>query len=341
MNLRSIASAVPEQFFTQEECWSILKKSESARHLRPGALKLAERIMLGDSGIDGRYFAVPPGEGLFNATASELNHCFEREAPILANNALQNALQRAELNGSDIDALFICTCTGYLCPGLSSYVAELSGLRDNAFLQDLVGQGCGAAIPTLRAARAQLALEPRAKVAVVAVEVCSAAFYIDDDPGVVVSACLFGDAACAAIFENEGAAGICRFDRFDTLHRPEERELLRFTSRDGKLRNILSPSVPEVAAEAVATLCRRADLGDGATVVPHPGGRDVLQSLKAALPFPCAPEAGRILQRYGNTSSPSVMLVLEEILRSADEKGEFWLTSFGAGFSCHSCRVVR
>ncbi len=341
MNLRSIASARPEHFFTQEECWRLLRDSQIAKHLRPGALKLAERIMCGNSGIDGRYFAVPPGDGLFNASASELNHCFEREGPRLGRRALEKALEHAELAASELDALIVCTCTGYLCPGLSSYVAEACGLREDAFLQDLVGQGCGAAIPSLRAAQAQLALEPDAKVAVLAVEVCSAAFYIDDDPGVVISACLFGDAACAAIFTSEGPSDSCRFDRFDTLHRPDDRELLRFTSRGGKLRNILSPAVPEVAAEAVEQLCRRAGLGSQATVVPHPGGRDVLQALEHALPYPCAPEAEEILRRYGNLSSPSVLLVLEAILRDPQQSGEFWLTSFGAGFSCHSCRVVR
>ena len=341
MYLRSIASAVPEHYFTQEECWEILKHSDVASQLRPGALKLAERIMLGNSGIAGRYFALPPGAELFGATASELNHSFEREAPKLSGDALSKALSRANIAASDLDALLICTCTGYLCPGLSSYVAESLGMRSNVYLQDIVGLGCGAAIPTLRAARGQLAAEPGAKVAVVAVEVCSAAFYIDDDPGVVVSACLFGDAACAAVFESEGESGDCRFDNFDTLHRPEDRELLRFTSRGGKLRNILSPSVPDVAAGAVDQLCRRADLQDGATVVPHPGGRDILDALEKTLPHDCAPEAREVLQRYGNVSSPSVLMVLEEVLKDPKRSGEFWLTSFGAGFSCHSCRVVR
>jgi len=41
--------------------------------------------------------------------------------------------------------LLICTCTGYLCPGVTSYVAEQLGLRTDVFLQDLVGLGCGAA----------------------------------------------------------------------------------------------------------------------------------------------------------------------------------------------------
>jgi hypothetical protein len=41
-----------------------------------------------------------------------------------------------------------------LCPGLTSYVSEQLGLRENVFALDLVGQGCGAALPNLRAAEA-------------------------------------------------------------------------------------------------------------------------------------------------------------------------------------------
>ena len=76
-------------------------------------------------------------------------------------------------------------------------MAESLGLRSDVWLQDLVGLGCGAAIPALRATSAMLAAAPDSVVACVAVEVCSAAFYLDNDPGVIISACLFGDGAAA------------------------------------------------------------------------------------------------------------------------------------------------
>ena len=98
-----------------------------------------------------------------------------------------------------IDALFVCTCTGYLCPGVSSHLAEQIGIRSDAFLNDMTGLGCGAAIPTLHAASCFLAAHPDATVATVAVEICSAAFYLDNDTGVIVSACLFGDGASACV----------------------------------------------------------------------------------------------------------------------------------------------
>src|SRR5699024_115449 len=130
---------------------------------------------------------------------------------------------------------------------------EIGRLRADAYLMDLVGMGCGAAIPTLRAAHGFAQANPGARIAVVAVEICSAAFYLDDDPGVLISACLFGDGAACAVFGPEAPqdAPAWRLRSFDTIHRPHDRELLRFGNRQGKLRNQLHRSVPQVAAEAV------------------------------------------------------------------------------------------
>jgi 3-oxoacyl-[acyl-carrier-protein] synthase III len=73
------------------------------------------------------------------------------------------------------------------------------------FALDLVGQGCGAAIPNLRAAGALLRSDDCTKVLSICVEVCSAAFYLDNDPGVLISACLFGDGDGAAVLAAEPA----------------------------------------------------------------------------------------------------------------------------------------
>src|SRR5205814_7446640 len=108
---------------------------------------------------------------------------------------------------ADIDAIVASTCTGYLCPGLTSYVGERLGLRKDVMTFDLVGQGCGAALPNLRVADALLAANRAQKVLSVCVEVCSAASYLDNDIGVLISACLFGDGAGAAVLSNTSNGG--------------------------------------------------------------------------------------------------------------------------------------
>jgi predicted naringenin-chalcone synthase len=341
MFLHALATAVPQATFTQSDCWSIIEKSGVRSRLHRRSMLMMHTILRGDHGIERRHFAMPEIERVFDRTADELNDAFRSEAPRLAGAALTRALEKAGVKASELDALLICTCTGYLCPGLTSYVAEQLGLRENAVLTDLVGLGCGAAIPTLRAAGHLLAARPGAVVACVAVEVCSAAFYLDDDPGVITSACLFSDGAAATLWRSTpGPLALRAFD-FESLHLPDKRDKLRFEQRGGKLRNLLDRAVPEVAASAVARMWEARGPRPVSRVIAHPGGKDVLAAITPVVaPHPLDASA-RTLLNYGNMSSPSVLFALEEALRDSapGPAGDFWLVSFGAGFSAHSCRI--
>ena len=94
---------------------------------------MVEKILTGgSSGIERRNLAVESIGSCFDQCAGALNRSFEREAPQLASQSLADALRKAGLSAADVDALFVCTCTGYLCPGVSSHVAEQAGLRDDA-----------------------------------------------------------------------------------------------------------------------------------------------------------------------------------------------------------------
>jgi len=343
MYLHALITAVPPVSYTQPECWDVIQRSPARDRLTKRSRLILQSILRGPHGIERRHFAAPDINRIFELGPEELNEIFRREAPKLGARALNAALEQAGVKPAELDALLICTCTGYLCPGLTSYVAELLGLRPDLIMQDLVGLGCGAAIPMLRAVSHLTAARPDAVVACVAVEVCSAAFYLDDDPGVLVSACLFSDGAAASIWRGTpGPSGLRAFD-FKSLHLPAEREKLRFENRAGKLRNLLDPGVPALAATAVGQLW--SDRGprpvDG--VVCHPGGRDVLAALAPVLaPHPLAAST-TVLRDHGNMSSPSVLFALEEHLRANGPPvdGDLWLVSFGAGFSAHTCRIGR
>jgi alkylresorcinol/alkylpyrone synthase len=341
MYLHALATAVPSASYTQADCWEIAQRSNVRNRLKKRSMLILQTILRGEHGIARRHFAMPNIEQVFDLTPDQLNAAFRTEAPKLAGRALASALERGGLKASQIDALLICTCTGYLCPGLTSYVAEQLGLRSDAFLQDLVGLGCGAAIPSLRAASHITAARPEAVVACVAVEVCSAAFYLDDDPGVIISACLFSDGAAATIWRGTPGPGAIRAFGFQTTHLPAERDKLRFEQRDGKLRNLLHRSVPELAAGAVAQLWRERGDRPVARVVSHAGGRDVIEALAPVVAPHALTATSTVLRDCGNMSSPSVLFALEETLKEGPPNGagDFWLVSFGAGFAAHSCRI--
>jgi alkylresorcinol/alkylpyrone synthase len=309
--------------------------------LRPRSATLVEKILSnGSSGIERRNLALEDLGHVFSRSAQELNEDFEREAPPLAAKALAKALERGGMHAAEVDAVFLCTCTGYLCPGVSSHIAEHMGLRDDVYLADLVGLGCGAAIPTMRAAQGYLAANPGAVVATVAVEVCSAAFYMNDDPGVLISLCLFGDGAAAAVWTGNGRPGAWQAGAFTTTHRPQEREKIRFVNSGGKLKNQLHRAVPGLAAAAVADLfSRRA--GEPDQVIAHSGGRDVVEALEGVLPFQLT-ETREVLRRHGNMSSPAVLFALERrVAEPGPDDQRLWLTAFGAGFAAHACELWR
>lgn len=341
MNLLSIATTVPPRSFTQEACWQAMEEGRWLSSLRPRSATLVEKILTGgSSGIERRNLAVESIGSCFDQCAAALNRSFEREAPQLASQSLADALRKAGLSAADVDALFVCTCTGYLCPGVSSHVAEQAGLRDDAYLADLVGLGCGAAVPLMRAAHGFIAANPAAVVVTLAVEVCSAAFYVNDDPGVLISLCLFGDGAAAAIWTGGDPGNRWQAGNFTTIHVPAEREKVRFVNDAGKLRNQLHRAVPALAAEAVAGLYRQR-AGEPDQVLAHAGGRDVIEALEEVLPFHLDETRG-VLRDHGNMSSPSLLFALERRLASehaADQR--LWLTAFGAGFAAHACELWR
>jgi len=341
MYLHALTTAVPEATYTQSECWDIVSQSAARQRLKKRSMLILHTILRGDHGIATRHFAVPEIGQVFDFTPDQLNAAFRTEAPKLAGRALTAALEKAGVRPAELDALFICTCTGYLCPGLTSYVAEQLGLKSDAVLHDLAGLGCGAAIPALRTVSHMLAARPDAVVACVAVEICSAAFYLDDDPGVLISACLFADGAAATVWRGRPAASGLRCSHFQTLHLPAERDKLRFEMKDGKLRNRLHRSVPELAAGAVTRLWKERGPRGVSRVVAHTGGRDVLEALKLAVPGYSLEASLHVLSTCGNMSSPSVLFALEETLKTAqpDPENDFWLVSFGAGFSAHACRI--
>jgi predicted naringenin-chalcone synthase len=263
---------------------------------------------------------------------------------MLATEAARKALTEAGIEPHQIDAVIISTCTGYLCPGLTSYVSERLGLRGDVLALDLVGQGCGAAIPNLRTAEALLAAGKCERVLSICVEVCSAALYFDEDPGVIISACLFGDGAGAAVLARSPIEGRrLRWHASGSVLNPNDRDLLRFEQKQGMLRNILSPQVPALAAPQVQKV-----LEDvlGRTGIPrselsawvlHPGGRDVLAAVRQQLGLSeqdtrCSEG---VLREFGNLSSPSVFFVMQAALADSAPDGWWWMSSFGAGFSCH------
>jgi len=146
MFVAGLGTAVPERSFTQAECWQALQRANRPE-ISPRMRAILQGILNHDNGIERRSLALDSLDESFDLDPDTLNRRFVKHAPALASQAARRALDDAGIGPREIDAVIVSTCTGYLCPGLTSYVSENLGLRQDAFLLDLVGQGCGAALP--------------------------------------------------------------------------------------------------------------------------------------------------------------------------------------------------
>ncbi|MDB5818285.1 MAG: Chalcone and stilbene synthase domain protein [Rhizobacter sp.] len=345
MYLSALGTATPANRYTKAECLDAFERSAWLAKLDARSHLIARTVLRRDNGIEARRLAVDSLADVFTIDPNTLARRFATHAPRLAAQAAVRALERAGLRADQMDAVVVSTCTGYLCPGLSGYVVEHLKLRSNVQAFDLVGQGCAAALPNLQLGQALLASGSCEHVLSICVEVSSAAMYLDNDPGVLISACLFGDGAGAAVLSRcppEHQRSI-RWADGASLIEPAERRALMFEQRDGMLRNILTREVPALAAthaqRVMATVLGRAGLvpDDIGAWIMHAGGRDVLMALQRRFELEGDPfrYSASMLKEYGNLSSAFVYFVLEAALADEAPAGWWWLSSFGAGFSCH------
>ncbi len=345
MFIVGLGTATPPQRYAQRDSWEAVKNLPQISQLKPRSQAILKKVLCGNNGIDARHLALDPFEEIFDQTPDALQARFTKHAPALATAAARRALADASCAAHEMDAVIISTCTGYLCPGLTSYVSEQLGLRPDIFTLDLVGQGCGAALPNLRTAESILTAGRAKKVLSICVEVCSAAFFLDDDAGVLISACLFADGAGAAVLSHQPLPNRRRVEwKFAASELvTAERDTLRFGHKNGMLRNILLPQVPQVASEIAAKLffdsLAAADLKREQITgwILHTGGRDVILALRDKLDLSEADvrHSSAVLREFGNISSPTVYFVLERALRDTVPDGLWWMSAFGAGFSCH------
>ena len=344
MHFIGIGTATPATRYTKADCLQAFEASDWFARLDTRAHFVARTVLKRDNGIEARRLAVDSLPEVFAIDPDTLSRRFLAHAPALAAQAGARALAQAGLAAQQIDAVVVSTCTGYVCPGLSGHVAEHLGLRADVQAYDLVGQGCAAALPNLQLARSLLRADAAEHVLSVCVEVSSAAIYLDNDPGVIISACLFGDGAGAAVLSRQPGAGRrVTWKDSTSLLDPGQRSALMFEQRAGMLRNVLTRAVPALAADyaqrVLDTVLARAGLrpADIGTWVMHAGGRDVLLALQRQLAL--QPDdlrySAAMLREYGNLSSAFVYFVLQAALADDAPPGWWWMSSFGAGFSCH------
>jgi predicted naringenin-chalcone synthase len=339
-HIASVGLAVPAMSIDQSASLDHLLSRFSGT-LKKRSISLMRKLFE-HPGIRKRHFAIEDPVSFFSESPDDRINRFTKSSIELSSQAVLTALGSAGLSTDDLFAVVVNTCTGYICPGISTYLVENLGLRRDIKVYDLVGSGCGGAIPNLEIAESLLEKSGDKVVASISVEVCSATFQMGDDLSLLVSNALFGDGAAAVVLwkRSQGIELVAS----SSCYVPEDREAIRFVHKEGQLYNQLSTSLPHLVRKAVARVVdslltprslRTEDIMHWAI---HTGGEKIINTIKDELGLSEA-QVGptrKILREFGNMSSPTVFFVLDELLQAGMDRGEWcMMLAFGAGLSAH------
>jgi predicted naringenin-chalcone synthase len=338
--IASLGLATPPFRIEQKLAGEIIINQYSDR-LSKKNLSLTHKLFSHPS-IRYRSYAIDDPESLFNESPDARVARFTRWAVDLSAEAVTRALDEAGVDINEVRGIVVNTCTGYICPGISTYLIEKLGLSKNISAYDLAGSGCGGAIPNLQISGA-LAGRLNGPIVSVSVEICSATFQMDNELSLIVSNALFGDGAAAAVVRN--IPGGFELTDSASIYVPGEREHIRYVHKNGELHNQLSMNlhlyVKKAAASVVDDLLTRNQLkkNDIDHWALHTGGEKIINAIRDELGLSEEQLAATrlILSDYGNMSSPTVLFVLKRLEEAGINKGDRCvMLAFGAGLSAHA-----
>jgi polyketide synthase Type III len=323
-------TAVPPARFAQAELLALAGYQDSVR-----------RNFFLRSGIDGRHLYFDAARPRADEDVDELGARFREGSVALAAGAVRACLQRADLDVSRVDFLATTTCTGRLCPSLDAHLIRALEFREDIQRVHVGDTGCASAIVALQQAYNYLRAHPGHRALVVAAEVCSATYVLDDALETAVANAIFADGAGALLLGTEGDGVEIVGHR--TLIRSEHLDRMGFDFPGGRYRVRLSKEVRRIAPAMMEELALRLLKDHGVRQedvrhwVLHSAGRRVIERAQAALGLPDDDlvHSREVLRRFGNMSSATVLFVLDEVLRSGRPRRGDWglMIALGPGFA--------
>jgi alkylresorcinol/alkylpyrone synthase len=246
-----------------------------------------------------------------------------------------------------VDHIIFVSSTGVATPTIDAHLFNKHELSPHVRRTPIWGLGClGGAVGLSRAMEYTIAF-PDSIVLVVALEICSLAFQIDDlTPKGIIASALFSDGASAALVVGRESRlyalpGLELLDSHSTTY-PDSLHVMGWEVVDEGFKVILSREIPQIVKAnmkngVVALLSRRGLSISHIRYFPtHPGGARVIAAYKEALALKpdALSQSEEVLRHHGNMSSPTVHFVLRRLLHEEKNPGTYGIISaLGPGFS--------
>jgi alkylresorcinol/alkylpyrone synthase len=301
-----------------------------------------------NSMIEMRHFTQPKEWAIRIHGLRERNKLYVKDACTLSSEAVRNCIKEINADFPDFDHIIFVSSTGISTPSIDALLINELKLNCHIRRTPIWGLGCvGGAVGLSRAFEYTRAY-PNGSALLIAVEICSLAFQRDDySKSNIIATSLFSDGAAAAVVVGKehklfDRVGISFIDSLSTTF-PNSLDVMGWEVVDTGFKVIFSKDIPTIVRKYIkpntTELLNKHNLtlSDIKHFITHPGGLKVISAYEESLGLPSgALELSRkILREHGNMSSPSVLYVLDEFLRSGKYSlGDYGLISaLGPGFS--------
>ncbi len=346
MYITATSKVLPEHRYNQQELTAILKnlwRSRTDERVLNRLDKFHDSVQ-----VKTRHLALPKGsyEQLDSFTKS--NQAFIEAGTALAHDAVKKALTAAELEPTDLDAIFFTTITGLAVPTIDARLMNTLHLRRDVKRMPFFGLGCVAGVAGIARMHDYLAAYPTHSAALVAVELCSLTLQSADISAAnAIASGLFGDGAATVIGVGEKRKKPPykkqpKILKTKSCFYYDSEDVMGWDIGSEGFRIILNAKIPQYVAEylpadldsflAESNLSRK----DIATWVCHPGGPKVLEAMEHAIGVSrdTLDLTWKSLEDVGNLSSASVMFVLADTIEKRPGKeGEYGvMIAMGPGF---------
>ena len=343
-HLLSVATASAPYDITQSEVSKIAGDIFASRY---DDFTRLSRVFGTSSGISTRQ-AVRPLEWYAQPLGwPERTAAFIEGGKALFIDAARKALAAAGLSAADVDTVVSVSSTGIATPSIEALVMKEMGFRAEITRVPLFGLGCAGGVTGFSIAARLAEARPGSNVLLVVVELCTTAFRLDTLTAAnIVATALFGDGGAACVLR-AGDGGLARVEATGEHTWPDTLDIMGWNVEPEGLGVIFAQAIPPFAHEhvgpAISGILARSghSMKDVDRFICHPGGKRVVLALEGALSLaPGSLDHERdVLAAHGNMSSPTVLFVLERVMKRGLPDCSV-LNAMGPGFTS-SCVVLR
>ncbi len=300
-----------------------------------------------DQGLPGDFFPLELDGRRREPSTAERNALYTRESHRLAVELAHQAISNCPIiDKNDITHVITVSCTGFCNPGPDYHIVNELGLSQATQRYNLGFMGCYAALPGLHMAQQFCEARADAVVLVLSLELCSLHLQLDGTEDTMLANSLFADGAAAAIVSARPPLADQNCYRLDAFHSSlitSGKGDMAWTIGDRGFDIALSSYVPKIIGANIQSAImpllatRNFSLADIQTWAIHPGGRAIVDKVAKSLALNEVQVSAsrKILSKFGNMSSATILFVLQEILNHPEAPGqeEVCAMAFGPGLT--------